>query len=181
MKIIKIILISFIILIAIILLVALFIPKHYKLERSIVIQCPKDSVFNYIKHLKTQNEYSVWGKMDPNWKTNFTGVDGTVGFVSGWESEVKNVGTGSQTITKIVEGEFIETRLNFEKPFKAVNYTQISTTAIDATNTKVTWGFNGSYPYPMNIMKLVFNMEKLIGKDFESGLQNMKAILEKNN
>lgn len=176
---IKIILISFILLIAIVLVVALFIPKDYKLERSIIIQSPKDSVFNYIKHLKNQNEYSVWGKMDPNWKTSFKGVDGMVDFVSAWESDVKNVGTGSQTITNIVEGEFIETRLNFEKPFKAENYTQISTSAIDATNTKVTWGFNGSYPYPMNIMKLVFNMEKMIGKDFEDGLKNMKVILEK--
>lgn len=179
MKIIKIIFISIGILIAILLVVALLIPKDYKLERSIVIQSPKDSVFNYIKHLKNQNEYSVWGKMDPNWETSFTGVDGTVGFVSAWESDVKNVGTGSQTITKIVEGDFIETRLNFEKPFKAENYTQISTSAMGATNTKVTWGFNGSYPYPMNIMKLVFNMEKLIGKDFEDGLKSMKVILEK--
>ncbi len=73
----------------------------------------------------------------------------------------------------------METRLNFEKPFKAENNTQISTTAIDATNAKVTCGFSGSYPYPMNIMKLVFNMEKLIGKDFEDGLKNMKVILEK--
>ena len=89
------------------------------------------------------------------------------------------MGTGSQNITKIVEGEFIEIKLNFEKPFKAENNTQISTTAIDATNTKVTWGFSGSFPYPMNIMKLVFNMEKLIGRDFEDGLENMKVILEK--
>ena len=73
----------------------------------------------------------------------------------------------------------METRLNFEKPFKAENNTQISTTAIDAANAKVTCGFSGSYPYPMNIMKLVFNMEKLIGKDFEDGLKNMKVILEK--
>ncbi len=55
MIIIKIILISFIILIATVFVVALFISKNYKLERSIVIQCPKDSVFNYVKHLKNQN------------------------------------------------------------------------------------------------------------------------------
>ena len=180
MKILKIILISFIILIVLVCIVALFIPKDYKLERSIVIQAPKDSVFEYVKHLKNQNEYSVWNKMDPNIKSQFTGIDGTVGFVSAWESEVKNVGTGSQTITKIVEGESMFTKLKFEKPFKAENNTEISTTAVDASNTKVTWSFNGSYPYPMNIMKLVFNMEKLIGKDFESGLQNMKVVLEKN-
>jgi hypothetical protein len=179
MKIIKIILISFIILIALVLIVALFIPKDYKLERSIVIQSPKDTVFNYIKHLKNQNEYSVWNKMDPKIKNKYTGIDGTVGFVSAWESEVKNVGIGSQTITKIIEGESMFTKLKFEKPFKAEDNTEISTTAVDASNTKVSWSFNGSFAYPMNIMKLVFNMEKMIGKDFEIGLQNMKVILEK--
>jgi hypothetical protein len=179
MKIIKIILISFIILIALVLIVALFIPKDYKLERSIVIQSPKDTVFNYIKHLKNQNEYSVWNKMDPNIKNKYTGIDGTVGFVSAWESEVKNVGIGSQTITKIIEGESMFTKLKFEKPFKAENNTEISAIALNNSNTKVSWSFNGSFAYPMNIMKLVFNMEKMIGKDFEIGLQNMKVILEK--
>ncbi len=181
MKTIKIILISIGILMAILLVVALFIPKDYKLERTIVIQAPKDSVFNYIKHLKNQNEYSVWNKMDPKIKNKYTGIDGTIGFVSSWESEVKNVGTGSQTITKIVEGESMISKLKFEKPFKAENNTEISAIALDKSNTKVTWAFSGSYRYPMNIMKLVFNLEKMIGKDFEDGLKNMKAIIEKNN
>jgi hypothetical protein len=179
MKIIKIILLSIALIIISILVVALFIPKDYKLERAIVIQAPKDTVFNYIKHLKNQNEYSVWNKMDPKIKNKYTGIDGTVGFVSAWESEVKNVGIGSQTITKIVEGESMFTKLKFEKPFKAENNTEISAIALDKSNTKVTWSFSGSYPYPMNIMKLVFNLEKMIGKDFEDGLKNLKVILEK--
>lgn len=179
MKIIKIILLSIAVIIVSILAVALFIPKDYKLERTIVIQAPKDTVFNYIKHLKNQNEYSVWNKMDPKIKNKYTGIDGTVGFVSAWESEVKNVGTGSQTITKIVEGESMISKLKFEKPFKAENNTEISAIALDNLNTKVTWAFSGSYRYPMNIMKLVFNLEKMIGKDFEDGLENLKVILEK--
>jgi hypothetical protein len=179
MKIIKILLIILFAIVALVLLIALFISKSYKVEKSIVIHASKDSVFNYIKHLKNQNDYSVWSKMDPNWKTSFSGVDGTVGFVSAWESEVKNVGSGSQTITKIVEGDSIVTKLKFIKPFKAENDTYLTVSAVDAANTKVSWAFAGSYPYPMNIMKLIFNLEKMIGKDFEQGLENMKVIIEK--
>jgi len=179
MKIIKILLIILFSIVALVLLTALFVSKSYKVEKSIVVHAPKDSVFNYIKHLKNQNDYSVWSKMDPNWKTSFSGEDGTVGFVSAWESEVKNVGSGSQTITKIVEGDSMITKLKFIKPFKAENDTYLSVSAIDATNTKVSWAFSGSFPYPMNIMKLVFNLEKAIGKDFQQGLENMKTIIEK--
>jgi hypothetical protein len=72
------------------------------------------------------------------------------------------------------------TKLKFIKPFKAENDTYLSVTAIDDYLTKVSWGFSGSFPYPMNIMKLFFNMEKMIGNDFQTGLENMKKIIEKN-
>ena len=179
MKFLKKMLLAIAVIIAIVLIIPLFISKDYKVERSININAPKDSVFNYIKYLKNQNDYSVWGKMDPNWKTSFSGTDGTVGFVSAWESDVKNVGTGSQTITKIVDGDSIMTKLKFIKPFKAENDTYLSVSTIDDNNTKVTWCFSGAYPYPMNILKLIFNMEKMIGNDFQTGLENMKAIIEK--
>ena len=180
MKFLKKMLLAIAVIIAIVLIIPLFISKDYKVQRSININAPKDSVFNYIKYLKNQNDYSVWGKMDPNWKTSFSGTDGTVGYVSAWESDVKNVGTGSQTITKIVDGDSIMTKLKFIKPFKAENDTYLSVTAIDNNITKVSWGFSGSFPYPMNIMKLFLNMEKMIGNDFQTGLENMKTIIEKN-
>src|SRR6478736_279635 len=99
MKILKKIAIVLVALIAILLIVALFVKKDFKVEREIVINKPKKEVFDYIRFIKNQDHYSKWAMMDPNMKKTYTGTDGTVGFISAWESENKNVGTGEQEIT----------------------------------------------------------------------------------
>ncbi|MEA5428919.1 SRPBCC family protein [Arcicella lustrica] len=179
MKIAKKILLSLAILIAVLLLVALFTQKDYVVEREISINKPKKEVFDYIKYLKNQNEYSVWAKMDPAMKKEFKGTDATVGFVSAWESDSADVGQGEQEIKKIIDGERIETEIRFIKPFESIAPSYMTTDSIDVGQTKVKWAFEGHTPYPMNLMLLFFDMETMIGGDLEKGLANLKVILEK--
>lgn len=82
MKILKPLLIAIALLIAIPLIVALFAKDEFNVSREITINRSKQEVWDYTKYLKNQNDWSVWGTMDPNMKVNFTGEDGTVGFIS---------------------------------------------------------------------------------------------------
>jgi hypothetical protein len=162
-----------------VILLALVTPKNFKMERSIVISKSKAEVFEYIKSLKNQDNWSVWAKKDPNMKKEFRGTDCTVGFVSRWESEDKSVGIGEQEIKKITEGERIDFELRFEKPFKATNDTFMIIETVGNNQTKLSWGFSGKMKFPMTLFHLLMNMEKMIGKDFEEGLSNLKKIVEK--
>jgi hypothetical protein len=164
--------------IAALLIAGLFIPKGMKATREIIINKPNAEVFNYIKQLKNQDNYSKWGSMDPNMKKEYRGTDATVGFVSAWEGN-KKVGAGEQEITGVEEGRKLSTELRFIKPFKSVAQSTMTTEALSDNSTKVSWGFEGQMNYPMNIMKLFMNMEKSIGDDFSTGLSNLKALLEK--
>lgn len=164
--------------IAALLLAGLFIPKGMKATREIIINKPNAEVFNYIKQLKNQDNYSKWGSMDPDMKKEYRGTDATVGFVSAWEGN-KKVGAGEQEITGIEEGRKLSTELRFIKPFKSVAKSTMTTEALSDNSTKVSWGFEGQMNYPMNIMKLFMNMEKSIGNDFSTGLGNLKVLLEK--
>ena len=179
MKILKRILIVVVIIIAVPLIAALFIKGDYAVVRETTISKPKQEVFSYIKEIKNQNNYSVWNMKDPKSKMEYTGTDGTVGFISSWDSEMKEVGKGEQEIKKIAEGERIDMELRFKKPFEATDYAYMTTEAIDSTHTKVSWGFTGKMPYPMNFMCLFMNMDKMLGPDLQSGLDNLKGILEK--
>lgn len=116
---------------------------------------------------------------DPNMKKEFRGTDGTVGFVYSWDSENKNVGKGEQKVSSIVEGERIDFNLLFIKPFEGIATANMSTDSVSENNTKVKWGFKSSMPYPMNTMLLFMNMEEMLGKDLEIGLDNLKTVLEK--
>lgn len=179
MKLLKRIVLVLVIIAALPFVVALFVNGNYAVERNIVINKPTAEVFSYIKLLKNQNNYSVWAKIDPKMKATFKGVDGTVGFVSAWESSNKNVGKGEQEIVKIEEGKKVETLIRFMEPFKSEDNGYMITEMKDSTHTVVKWGFSGKMKYPTNLLLLLTNMEQSIGNDLTQGLENLKAILEK--
>lgn len=178
MKILKRILIVILILIAIPLIVALFVKKDYAVEKEITINKPKQVVFDYVKFLKNQDKYSVWAMKDPAMKKDYKGTDGTVGFISSWESQNKEVGTGEQEIINIREGERIDLKLRFKVPFEAQDDAYMITESAGENQTKVKWGFKGAFSYPMNLMNLVMDMDKAVGKDLSEGLSNLKKNLE---
>jgi hypothetical protein len=179
MKILKKIFFGLLAIIAIVLIAALFLRKDFAMEKEITINQPKDSVFNYIKYVKNQDNFSVWNRRDLKMIKTFSGTDGTVGFVYSWNSQDKNVGVGEQEIKKITEGEKVDFELRFKVPFETTSHASITTEAISANETKVKWSFNGSMPYPMNIMLITMNTEDMGGKDLQTGLDNLKVILEK--
>jgi uncharacterized protein YndB with AHSA1/START domain len=166
--------------IAILLICGLFIKKEFLIERSIIIHRSKQEVFNYLKILKNGEHYNKWMMADPAMKKTLTGTDGTVGFIYAWESTGKNAGKGEQEITKINEGERIESELRFEKPFKNTSYASFVIQGVSADQAKVTWAFHGNMNYPMNLIHALLNLSKMLGKDLETSLSNLKTILEKN-
>ncbi len=179
MKILKKILIGLAILIALVLITALFVKNDYTIEREIVINKPKHEVFDYIKLLKNQAYYSKWVMQDPNVKREEKGTDGTVGYITSWDSDHKEVGKGEQEIKGIVDGERLDLALHFIKPFEGRATAYMITETVTENQTKVKWGFNGSMPYPFNIMRIIMNIEKQLGGDLTLGLTNLKSVLEK--
>ena len=177
MKVVWIILGVIVLLIALALITALFVKKDYAIQREIIINKPKSEVFEYVRHLKNQDNYSKWVRIDPGMKKDFRGVDGTEGFVYAWDSKDKSAGKGEQEIKKIIPDERVDIEVRFEKPFAGVAYTPIVTSAAGDNATKVTWGMNGRSKYPMNLMNLF--MDNMLGKDLEKSLQDLKVVLER--
>ena len=171
------ILLGIVAIIALLLIVALFVKKEYTIQREITINRPNREVFDYIKHLKNQDNFSKWVMTDPGMKKDFKGTDGTVGFVYAWDSQNKNAGKGEQEIMKIDEGKSIDVEVRFEKPFAGIAHTPFTTKSISANQTKVLWGMQGKNSYPMNLMNVF--MSNILGKDLETSLKTLKGILEK--
>ncbi|MDB5198825.1 MAG: polyketide cyclase [Chitinophagaceae bacterium] len=177
MKIVKKILLGIVILIVLLLVVALFVSKEYSVEREVTINKPKQEVFDYVKVLKNQDQYNKWVMADPNVQRDYKGTDGTVGFITTWESKKSDVGKGEQEIKNVTEGNKIESEVRFEKPMKGVANVFMSTDSVTANQTKVKWGMAGKNPYPMNIMNLF--IPSMLGKDMQQSLGTLKSILEK--
>ncbi len=163
--------------VALFLIVAFLTKRDFSIEKNIVINKPKQEVFDYLKLIKNQEKYSVWVMKDPNINIVYTGTDGEVGFTSSWTSNDKNVGIGAQEIIKIKNAESMDVEVRFEKPFKATNYANTTVSNIENNQTKVATTFTGKSKFPINIMNLF--MDKLIGSDMLQNLANVKANLEK--
>lgn len=166
--------------IALFLLAGLVISKDISATKEIVINKPVGEVFNYIKYLKNQQNYSKWATLDPNMKNEFIGTDGQPGFINRWSGN-KKVGEGEQEIIAIEEGKSISTELRFIKPFRSQASAKMSVKGNGGggTTTIVVWAFTSKMNYPMNVMKLFMNMSEMVGKDFSTGLAKLKVLMEK--
>ncbi|OYU95200.1 MAG: polyketide cyclase [Bacteroidetes bacterium B1(2017)] len=176
MKILKIILIALAGIVALLLLVALFIKKEYDAQNEIIINAPRQKVYDYLKTLKNQDSFNKWVMADPNMKREYTGTDGTVGFVYSWNGN-KKAGEGELELKTLVEGERIETEIRFVRPMKSIAYSITQLDSVSENQTKITWNSKGDMPYPMNIMMPM--VQSMLAKDMGISLQNLKAILEK--
>ena len=173
MKTLIIVLIALAGIIALGLIMALFIKKEYTCKSEIIINAPQLKVFDFLKQLKNQDRFNKWVMVDPSMKREFTGTDGTVGFIYAWNGN-KKAGEGEQEITKLEEGKTIETEIRFIRPMKSVAYINMITESVSENQTKVIWTCTGKMPYPMNIM--VFMVQKMLVKDMDTSLSNLKKF-----
>jgi len=165
-------------LIILLLIIAALVKRNYTVTCEVTIQKPKQIVFDYLKMLKNQDSFSKWALMDPNMTKEYRGTDGTVGFISAWDSKDKNVGKGEQEIKDITEGERIDFEIRFIKPFAGIAQAYFSVDSLSDKVTLINWGFTSKMPYPFNLMLLLMNMEQRINTDLQTGLSNLKKLLE---
>ena len=168
----------FIAAIAILLFIAhLLMGKEMCIEKTILIDKPINEVFDYIKLTKNQDNFSVWNMTDPNMKKEYQGIDGQVGFIYKWDSENKNVGAGEQEIIKIEDEKSIEYEVRFSRPMKNIGTPKFVLDSITDNKVKLSWVFVCPTKFPMTLFKPIF--QKMLGKDLEKGLNNLKVVLEK--
>ncbi|MEO5562562.1 MAG: SRPBCC family protein [Chitinophagaceae bacterium] len=176
MNIIIIILLVFAGIIALLLIIAFFIKKDHYVKREIIINAPRQKVFDYLKLLKNQDEFNKHAMAGPDRKREFKGTDGTAGYIYAWSGN-KNAGVGEKEIKNINEGKRIETEIRFVKPMRAIASVIMETESLSDNQTKVYWSNAGILKYPVNIF--IPMMEKSVAKDMDSSLSTLKNILEK--
>ena len=163
-------------LVVLVLIVAALKPDDFRIERSITIQSPTDSVSALVADFHEWTKWSPWEGKDPALKRTYSGAESGVGAKYAWEGN-KDVGSGSMEITSRAP-EKIVIKLDFLVPFEAHNTAEF-TFVPEGSGTKVTWAMIGKSPFPMKVMGIFMSMDDMVGKDFVTGLSNMKAAAEK--
>lgn len=151
------------------------LPKDVAVARSIEIDAPADEIFPYVNSLKAGADWSPWLSRDPEVQLVYSGPDEGVGAKLDWTSEHPQVGNGSQAISLSEQNSKVVTELDFGDMGNAVAQFNL---VESGGKTTVTWDFAtdmGSNPMGrwMGLM-----MDTWVGGDYETGLANLKALVE---
>ena len=167
--------------IAIILIVAATKPNTFSIQRATIVKAPPERIFPLINDFHQWGTWSPYENKDPAMKRSYSGAASGQGAVYAWEGN-KNVGSGRMEILDSSAPSKIVIKLDFFTPFEAHNTAEFTMLPQgDATNaaTNVSWLMHGPAPFMSKVMQVFMNIDKMIGKDFEVGLANLKKITEK--
>lgn len=151
-------------------------PADFRITRSTTIAAPPDVVFAQVNDLHKWDAWSPWAKLDPAMKQTHEGAPAGVGAIYSWTGN-KEVGEGRMTITESRPNKLIGIKLEFLKPFAAINTTEFTFTP-EGNQTAVTWSMAGTNNFMIKAFGLFMNMDKMVGGDFEKGLAKMKPVAE---
>jgi carbon monoxide dehydrogenase subunit G len=172
----KIIVTALIVVVAAILIMAAARPDTFRVERSIRVSAPPEKIFHYVNDFHQWGVWSPYEKLDPSMKRTYGGAAAGKGAVYEWDGNSK-AGQGRMQIIDSSEPARIVIELEFIKPITGHNRATFDFQPA-GSGTRVTWSMDGPSPYIAKLMGLFFNMDRLIGADFETGLANLAAVSE---
>ncbi|MGO4672305.1 SRPBCC family protein [Bosea sp. 2YAB26] len=163
--------------IVVVLVLAAMKPDSFRVQRSLAINAPPEHVFPLINGVRSWGDWSPWEKKDPAMKRSFSGAESGLGAVYAWDGD-KNVGQGRMEIVEASAPRKVGLRLDFIKPFEAHNDV---TFALEPRGgaTEVIWTMTGPAPFLTRIMHVFFNVDRMVGRDFETGLANLQVAAER--
>jgi hypothetical protein len=162
--------------IAVVLILAATRPDTFQVQRAASIKAPPERIFSLINDFNRWGAWSPWEKKDPGMRRTFGAATSGKGAAYAWEGN-GDVGQGRMEIAESIPPSKVAIKLDFVKPFEAHNLVEfVLEPSGDATN--VTWTMRGDTPYFAKIIHLFIDMDRMVGKDFETGLANLKAAAE---
>jgi uncharacterized protein YndB with AHSA1/START domain len=151
-------------------------PDTLRVERSIGIAAPPGIIFAYMNDFRRSRDWSPYEQKDPDMKRELSGAPMGVGAVYAWEGD-ENVGAGRMEILESMPNSKIVIQLDFFEPMEGRNMVEY-TFVPDGDTTRVTWTMSGPMNFVSKLMCAVIDMDAMIGKDFETGLQQLKSVTE---
>lgn len=156
--------------------VVAFQPAEFRVARTATIAAPASAVFAQVNDFRNWEAWSPWARRDPAMRKTFEGASTGAGAVYSWAGN-SEVGEGRSTIIESRPDDLIRIKLEFVKPFAATSTAEF-TFEPRGSETAVTWSLAGTRNVMAKAIGLVMNMDRMVGGDFETGLAQLKSVVE---
>lgn len=151
-------------------------PDEFRVERRLRITAPAEQLWTLVGELRGFNRWNPYERKDPLIKGQYAGTASGIGSRYSWESD--KVGTGSLEIIGQQPGRAVQMKLDFVKPFEAHNQAEFALQPTPDGATEVSWRMHGPANFMSKLMGVFMDMDKMVGRDFEDGLQNLRQFAE---
>jgi len=173
----EIVVIVVVVVIAAVLIFAVTRPDMFGVERSISIGAAPDRIFPLINDFKSWTAWSPYENKDPAMTRTYSSATSGKGAVYEWDGN-SQVGKGRIEIIDTAAPSRVTIKLDMIKPMEGHNVVNFTLEPRGGA-TQLTWAMRGTCAYMAKLMGLFLDMDKMIGKDFEVGLANLKALAER--
>ena len=140
----------------------------FEVRRSAVIPATPEEIFPLVNDFHEWTAWSPWEQIDPGMSRRYFGSASGAGAGYAWSGNRK-AGSGTMEIEESEPNSLIRIRLEFTKPFKALNPTTFTFTPVQG-GTEVTWSMTGENKGLARVFALFMNMDMMVGADYERGL-----------
>jgi Polyketide cyclase / dehydrase and lipid transport len=162
--------------VAIVLILAAAKPDTFSVQRATTVKAPAEKILPLVNDFHQWGTWSPYEARDPAMKRSYSGAASGKGAVYGWDGN-KNVGSGRMEILEASAPAKIVIKLDFFKPFEGHNTAEF-TILPQGNATDVTWVMHGPASFMSRLMQVFMNIDRMIGKDFEIGLADLKRLTE---
>jgi hypothetical protein len=151
-------------------------PDTFKVVRAIGIKAPPEKIYALMDDFHEFSKWSPYEQLDPKMARTYSGPSSGPGATYEWRSDGK-AGAGRMEIVDAAAPSRIDIRLSFTKPFESHNAVTFLIEP-QGQSTRVTWIMQGASPFISKLLGVFFNMDAMIGGDFEKGLADLKRLAE---
>lgn len=156
-------------------LITYFLPSEKTMQWSSEFKASPEKIYHLVSDFSNYKKWNPWSAREPEAHGEMSGIPNTIGHKWIWDG--KKIGKGYLQIKELEENKSIISDLIFEKPRQMKSEDLWSFRKIDDNTTLVSWGHKAYLNYPAGrIFGLM--LPKMLGKDFEQGLQNLKELSE---
>lgn len=169
---------AFVVLLAAFAVVVALQPGEYRVERSVTVAAPPETVFAQVNDFRKWEMWSPWAKLDPNAKATFSGASQGQGAKFAWSGNDK-VGEGTMTVIESIPAQLVKIEVTFTKPMEGSAISEFVFRP-QGSATTVKWASSGEQNFIGKAICLFVSMDRMLGGDMDRGLAQLKAAAEAN-
>jgi uncharacterized protein YndB with AHSA1/START domain len=151
-------------------------PSDFVVSRSLQIAAPPERLFTHINDLRAMNRWNPFVQQDPDLQGEYSGPDAGAG--AAYSFKGRKAGAGRIAITGATAPSQVLMQLDMSAPMEGHNRIEFTLRPVGG-HTEVTWAMSGCANFISKLVCLFVSMDRMVGSQFDKGLQQLKALAEK--